>query len=96
MRIHSMLRPTSVITLCNYSLLRSVSIDIQLAPLWDADPINGALSKTHIKIYIYQFQESIFNVVHQVMVSLGSRKRQGQNICTSMEQCALFFSLGEK
>lgn len=61
-------------SVCNYSLLRSASIDIQLASLGEADPINSALSKTHIKIYIYQLQESIFNVVHQVMVSLGYKK----------------------
>ena len=52
--------------------------------------------KRHKKFYIYEFQETVFKIVQQVMVSPGSRKRQGQNRYTSVEQYVLFFSLGIK
>lgn len=68
---------------------------MQLALLWVAD-LNGALSKRHIKIYIDEFQETVFNVVQEVMVSLGSRKIQGQKRYTLIKQWVIFFSLRTK
>lgn len=75
--------------ICNYSPPRPVSTDMRLAPVSCKfyKSATDAVSNRHTKIYIRQFQESIVNVVKQIMVSLGSRKRQGQNIGIYIHIC---------
>lgn len=82
MWIHVVLRPTSVI-----ALHQALSALIhQAALLWNAESYRWCpFKKTHL--HVYQFQEIIFAVVQQVMVTLGYRKRQDQNTWTSTEQC---------
>lgn len=80
-------------TICNCSLLSSVSTDTPGSTTVRYRFYKRChFKKTHINLY--QFQEIIFNVVQQVMVSPGSRKRQGQK--PSREQCVSFPALGIK